>query len=153
METNANGIFPDFVLQEWKEAGFDLNELFSAGELGARLGIDIEWAEPGRVVGRMPVEGNTQPYLLLHGGATAALAETVGSVAAMLHAGPGKGAVGVDLNITHHRSARDGYVTAVATPAREGRTVATYEIAVTDENDKRLATARLTCAIMAPDQA
>ena len=58
---------------------------------------------PDRTVASMPVEGNTQPYGCLHGGASAALAETVGSLAAMAHAGPGKMAVGVDLNITHHR--------------------------------------------------
>nr|WP_025274996.1 PaaI family thioesterase [Haloglycomyces albus] len=151
MTRNAKEIFPEYVLQDWHDNGFDLLKLFSAGDLGERLGIDIMRAEPGRVTGRMPVEGNTQPYGLLHGGATAALAETVGSVAAMLHAGPGRGAVGVDLNITHHRSARDGYVTAVATAAREGRSIASYEIVVSDENDKRIATARLTCSIIQPE--
>ena len=56
----------------------------------------------------MPVEGNTQPYGLLHGGASAVLAETLGSVGAVLHAGEGRIAVGVDLNVTHHRAVTSG---------------------------------------------
>jgi uncharacterized protein (TIGR00369 family) len=93
------------------------------------------------------VEGNQQPYGLLHGGASAALAETLGSVGAMLHAGPGRYAVGVDLNATHHRSATSGLVTGVATAVFRGRTAATYEIAVTDDQGKRITSCRLTCAL------
>ncbi len=96
----------------------------------------------------MPVEGNTQPYGLLHGGATVALAETVGSLAAALHAGDGRGAVGIEVNATHHRSARSGDVTAVATPVHLGRRTASYGIAVTDESGKRVCTARLTCLLL-----
>src|SRR5687767_5625706 len=86
------------------------------GALGVKMGLQIAEASPHRVVGTMPVEGNTQPYGLLHGGASAVLAETLGSVAAHLHAGPGRFAVGVELNITHHRAMRSGVVTGVATP-------------------------------------
>ena len=100
-----------------------------------------------RTVATMPVAGNTQPYGLLHGGASAALAETVGSVAAAMHAGEGRIAVGVDLNATHHRAVREGVVTAVATPLSLGRSVASYEVVVTDEQDRRVCTARLTCAL------
>lgn len=100
-----------------------------------------------RTVGSMPVSGNTQPYGLLHGGASAALAETVGSVAAAAHAGAGRIAVGVDLNATHHRAVRSGIVTAVATPLALGRSIASYEVVVTDEHDHRVCTARLTCAL------
>ena len=81
----------------------------------------------------MPVEGNTQPYGLLHGGASAVLAETLGSVGSMLHGGSSKIAVGVDLNCTHHRGVRSGLVTGVATPLHRGRSTATYEIVVSDE--------------------
>jgi uncharacterized protein (TIGR00369 family) len=95
----------------------------------------------------MPVEGNTQPYGLLHGGATAALAETLGSLAAMAHAQPDGIAVGVDLSITHHRAVREGTVVGVATALYRGSTVATYAIDVTNAEGKRVATARLTCAI------
>ena len=96
----------------------------------------------------MPVAGNTQPYGLLHGGASAALAETVGSYAANLHAGPGYAAVGVELNCTHHRAARQGSVHGVATPLHEGRTMASYEIVITDDAGHRICTGRLTCYIM-----
>ncbi|WP_066635210.1 hotdog fold thioesterase [Serinicoccus hydrothermalis] len=117
------------------------------GDLAERMGMQLLEVGAERTVATMPVAGNTQPYGLLHGGASAALAETVGSVAAALHAGEGRIAVGVDLNATHHRGAREGVVTAVATPLSLGRSVASYEIAVTDEQDRRICTARLTCVL------
>jgi 1,4-dihydroxy-2-naphthoyl-CoA hydrolase len=117
------------------------------GTLIERLGIEATEVTADRAVGTMPVAGNTQPYGLLHGGATAALAETLGSLAAMAHAHPDGIAVGVDLSITHHRVAREGRVTGVATALYRGSTVATYAIDVTDSEGKRIATARLTCAI------
>ncbi len=117
------------------------------GGLGERMGI--EWLEVGseRTVARMPVAGNTQPFGLLHGGASAVLAESVGSVASNMHAGEGRFAVGIELSCTHHRSARDGYVTAVATPLSLGRTLASYDIVITDEEGERICTARLTCLL------
>lgn len=118
-----------------------------SGDLVARMGIEILEAGSRRTVARMPVEGNTQPYGLLHGGASAVLAETVGSVASAVHAGQGRIAVGVDLNATHHRAVRTGSVTAVATPLSLGRSVASYEIVVTDEENRRVCTARLTCVL------
>lgn len=118
-----------------------------AGTLIERLGIEITEVSAARAVGSMPIDGNTQPYGLLHGGATAALAETLGSLAAMVHASPDGIAVGVDLNITHHRAARAGVVTGVATQIYAGRTVATYAIEIAGEDGKRVSTARLTCAI------
>ena len=120
-----------------------------ASDLHTRLGIVVTEASAERVVATMPVAGNTQPAGLLHGGATAALAEGVGSIGAIIHAGPGRSAVGVDLSVTHHRSAREGTVTAVATPLHLGSTVATYEVAVTDDAGRRTATARLTCLLRA----
>lgn len=139
--------FPQEILAQWSGLGLDLPALFSAGHLGDRMSIQITEASPDRVVGTMPVEGNTQPYGLLHGGASAVLAETLASVGAMLHGGPGKLAVGVDLNATHHRGIRSGNVTGVATPVHRGRSSATYEVVITDENDKRVCTARLTCML------
>ncbi|WP_411268433.1 PaaI family thioesterase [Nonomuraea sp. PA05] len=117
------------------------------GTLADRMGIEFLEATPERVVGRMPVEGNTQPYGLLHGGASAVLAETLGSVGAAVHAGPDRIAVGIELNATHHRSATSGYVTGVATRLHGGRTLATYDIVITDEQDRRVCTARLTCML------
>jgi uncharacterized protein (TIGR00369 family) len=117
------------------------------GTLAHRMGITIVSASAAEVVATMPVAGNTQPYGLLHGGASAALAETLGSVGAMLHAGPGRYAVGVDLNATHHRSATSGLVTGVATAVFRGRTAATYEVAITDDQGRRITSCRLTCML------
>lgn len=108
--------FPQEIIDEYAALGVDLPALFSAGHLGERMGVTITEASADRVVGTMPVEGNTQPYGLLHGGASAVLAETLGSVGTMLHGGATKIAVGVDLNCTHHRGVRSGHVTGVATP-------------------------------------
>ncbi|MFD9908823.1 PaaI family thioesterase [Streptomyces sp. NPDC059063] len=139
--------FPQEVIDEYAGLGIDLPSLFSAGHLGNRMGVQVLEASAERVVGTMPVEGNTQPYGLLHGGASAVLAETLGSVGAMLHGGSQKIAVGVDLNCTHHRGARSGLVTGVATPVHRGRSTATYEIVITDEAGKRVCSARLTCML------
>lgn len=140
--------FPPEILEQYAGLGVDLRVLFSAGNLGTRMNIRVLEASPEKVVGTMPVEGNTQPYGLLHGGASAVLAETLGSVGAMLHGGPGKVAVGVDLNATHHRSVRTGTVTGTAVPVHRGRSSATYEIAITDDaTAKRVCTARLTCML------
>ncbi|MFF1446806.1 PaaI family thioesterase [Streptomyces sp. NPDC058274] len=139
--------FPQEVIDEYTALGVDLSALFSAGYLGTRMGVQIIEASAERVVATMPVEGNTQPYGLLHGGASAVLAETIGSVGAMLHGGSSKIAVGVDLNCTHHRGVRSGLVTGIATPVHRGRSTATYEIVISDENDKRVCTARLTCLL------
>ncbi|MFG6193924.1 PaaI family thioesterase [Nonomuraea sp. JJY05] len=111
------------------------------------MGIEFLEAGPEKVVGRMPVEGNTQPYGLLHGGASAVLAETLGSVAAAIHAGPERIAVGIEINATHHRSATAGHVTGVATRLHGGRTLATYGIEITDEQGKLVCTSRLTCML------
>lgn len=115
------------------------------GGLGERMGM--EWLETtaDRVVARIPVAGNTQPFGLLHGGASAVLAESTGSVLANLNAGPGRFAVGIELSCSHHRSAREGWVTAVATPVAVGRTLVTSQIVLTDDDGNVICTARLTC--------
>jgi len=119
------------------------------GSLGERMGVRLLEAAPERVVGTMPVEGNTQPYGLLHGGASCVLAETLGSVGAVLHGQTVDRpfAVGVDINATHHKGVRSGLVTGVATPVHRGRTMVTYEVVITDELDERICTARLTCLL------
>nr|WP_262401983.1 hotdog fold thioesterase [Actinomadura sp. CNU-125] len=111
------------------------------------MGIEYVEATAERVVARMPVKGNTQPYGLLHGGASCVLAESIGSVGSAIHAGPGRIAVGIEINATHHRSATEGHVTGVATRAHGGRTLATYDIVITDDQDRRVCTARLTCML------
>jgi 1,4-dihydroxy-2-naphthoyl-CoA hydrolase len=117
------------------------------GGLAERMGIVFVEASPQRVVATMPVEGNTQPYGLLHGGASMVLAESLGSVGSHLHAGPGRVAVGVDINGTHHRAARAGTVTGTATPIHLGRTTTSYEVIVEDSEGRRLCTARITCLL------
>ena len=97
-------------------------------------------ATPERLVATMPVAGNTQPYGLLHGGASVVLAETLGSFGAALHAGPGRVAVGLDINATHHRAARSGVVTGTATLLSAGRTLVSYDVVVTDEDGRRICT-------------
>ncbi|GAA2618189.1 hotdog fold thioesterase [Dactylosporangium fulvum] len=123
--------------------------LSTQGSLAERMGIVLVEATPERVVGTMPVEGNTQPYGLLHGGASVVLAETLGSIGSALHAARlfNGIAVGIEINATHHKSARSGIVTGVATPLRLGGMIATYEIVITDESGERVCTARLTCAL------
>jgi uncharacterized protein (TIGR00369 family) len=121
-----------------------------AGTLSERMGIELIEASPSRVVGTMPVAGNTQPYGLLHGGASVVLAETLGSYAAALHAGPGRQAVGIEVSASHHRGVRDGVVTGTATALHLGATAATYEIVVVDSSARRVCTARLTCLVIEP---
>jgi len=117
------------------------------GTLMEHMGIEIQEVTAEGARGTMPVAGNVQPYGILHGGANAALAETLGSYAASVHAGEGRAAVGVELNCTHHRAARSGVVTGVARAIQLGNSLACYEIVITDEDDRRLCTARLTCLV------
>lgn len=124
-----------------------VNDDYRTEQLVDRLGIRIVRAEPGLVVGTMPVDGNRQPYGVLHGGANAALAETLGSLAAYMAAGPGGNAVGVDLSCSHHRWVSHGVLTGTARALHEHKTVGTYEIAITDEHGRRVCTAMLTCTI------
>ena len=119
------------------------------GELDEKMGVEVLEESADKVVARMPIDGNRQSLGLLHGGAMAALAETVGSWAAVIHASSlGKVAVGVDLNATHHASGRDGYATATATAIRLGRTLTSHEVLITDDSGRRLCTARITNAIV-----
>lgn len=126
-----------------------------AGGLAERMGIAIVELTADRVVGTMPVEGNTQPMGLLHGGASAVLAETLGSLGAAVH-GYDVGrpfAVGIELSVSHHKAVRTGTVTGIAAPLHRGGTLATYEIVVTDEAGDRVCTGRLTCLLRAGEAA
>ena len=120
-----------------------------SGALDKKMGIEIIEASPQRLVGTMPVEGNTQPIGLLHGGANVVLAESLGSVGTQLHAGPNRRIVGVDINATHHKSATSGFVTGVATAVSLGKTLCVYEIVITNEQGQRTCSARITCMILA----
>ena len=127
----------------------DAVELMQAtmGELNEKLGVTFLEATAERVVATMPVEGNRQPYGLLHGGASVALAESLGSCLAALNCPPERSAVGIEINATHHRSALAGLVTGVTTPINVGRTLVTSETVVSDEQGRRVCTVRLTCML------
>lgn len=119
------------------------------GELDRKMGVEIVEESAEKVVATMPIEGNRQSLGLLHGGAMVALAEAVGSWAAVIHASTmGKAAVGVDINATHHRSSQDGRVTATATAIRLGKTLTSHEVVLVDQEGRRLCTARITNAIV-----
>ena len=119
------------------------------GTLDKKMGIEIIEASPKRLVGTMPVEGNTQPIGLLHGGANVVLAESLGSIGTQLHAGADRKIVGIDINATHHKSATSGVVTAVATAISLGKTICSYQVEITNDKGERTCTARITCLILA----
>ena len=127
----------------------NINSEMMTGTLMERMGMEVVEASSQRTVVKMPVAGNTQPAGLLHGGATAALAETAGSIAALSHLNGSGAAVGIELNISHHSSIRDGYVLATATPLKLGKTIASYQITVTSVADEKLiSSARLSCMLL-----
>lgn len=119
------------------------------GALDKKMGIEILEASPERLVGRMPVEGNTQPIGILHGGANVVLAESLGSIGTQIHAGPTRRVVGVDINATHHKATSTGFVTGVATAVSLGKTLCVYEIVITNDEGQRTCSARITCMILA----
>ena len=125
-------------------------EYAELGALNTKMGFELISLTPERVVGRMPVEGNTQPYGLWHGGASCVLAETLASLGSFMHAQPERISVGVDINATHHRAVTSGWVTGIATALRLGRSVASYEIVLTDDAERRVCTARVTCQLVSP---
>ena len=119
------------------------------GALDKKMGIEIIEASPQRLVGTMPVDGNTQPFGLLHGGANVVLAESLGSVGAHLHAGTTRRVVGIEISASHHKSATSGIVTAVATAVTLGKTLCTYNVEITNDKGEKICSARITCLILA----
>jgi 1,4-dihydroxy-2-naphthoyl-CoA hydrolase len=142
MSIDAHTLPPDQLLAAVRDM-----EARNPDSLNVRMGIEVTEASLTRLVATMPVAGNTQPYGLLHGGASVVLAESLGSIGSALHAGPDRVVVGVDINATHHRAARSGVVTGVATPISLGRTLCSWEIVVTDEEGRRVCTSRITCLV------
>lgn len=126
---------------------------YTGGTLLDSLGIVLEEVSPERVVATMPVDHRTrQPMGLLHGGASAALAETVASIGAALNAGEGRTVVGMEINANHIRAKREGTVRAVATPAHIGRTSSVWEIRITDEEGRLICLSRCTLAFIDLDR-
>jgi uncharacterized protein (TIGR00369 family) len=114
------------------------------GALAQKMGFEFLELSAEHSVARMPVEGNTQVVGLLHGGAHVVLGETLGSVSSAIYAGPGRYAVGIEINATHSRSITTGWVTGTCEALSLGRTLATHEIVMRDEDGRRLSTVRMT---------
>ena len=114
------------------------------GDLTRKLGIVFLELSADHSVATMPVEGNTQVVGILHGGAHVVLGESLGSISSAIHAGPGRVAMGIEINATHSRSISSGMVTATCTALSLGRTLATHEIVIRDEEGRRLSTVRMT---------
>ena len=133
-----------------KDVTLDSLQQFSAGPMAESLGI--EWVELGEnfLRAKMPVDQRTkQQYGLLHGGASCVLAESVGSMASALVVDHSKlNCVGLEINANHIRSARDGYVTAIATPLHLGLNTHVWDIKIYDELNKMICVSRLTVAII-----
>ena len=122
----------------------EILERTRGGELAVKMGIEFLECSAEYSVARMPVEGNTQVVGLLHGGAHVVLGESLGSISSAIHAGPGRYAVGIEINATHSRSITSGWVTGTCRALSLGRTLATHEIVMTDEEGNRLSTVRMT---------
>jgi uncharacterized protein (TIGR00369 family) len=114
------------------------------GDLAEKMGIEILELSAERAVATMPVQGNTQPRGLLHGGAYLVLGETLGSFSANVWAGEAAYAVGIEISASHSRSATKGKVTGVATAISLGKTLTVHEIVVTNEEGERCSTIRIT---------
>jgi 1,4-dihydroxy-2-naphthoyl-CoA hydrolase len=114
------------------------------GALTRKMEIEFLELSAQRSVATMPVAGNTQVIGLLHGGAHVVLGESLGSISSAIHAGPGRYAVGIEINATHSRPITEGTVTAVCTALVLGRTLCTHEIVITDDTGRRLSTVRMT---------
>lgn len=117
-----------------------------AGRLGEKLGIELLEVTAERVVGRMPVEGNTQPFGHLHGGATAVLAETLASVGGFTASG-GQLTLGIEIKVNHLRSVSAGWVTGTAVPLHVGRTTQVWEMRIRDDEGRLTAFSTCTLAI------
>ncbi|MFV0320461.1 MAG: hotdog fold thioesterase [Microbacterium sp.] len=128
--------------------GIEWARRLGGGALAEKMGF--EWIEltHERAAARMPVAGNTQPVGLFHGGAHVVLGESLGSMHANFTAGPGRLAVGVDVNATHTRSVTSGYVTGVCTPIHLGRSMTVHEVVLTDDDGRRCSTVRITNRIV-----
>jgi 1,4-dihydroxy-2-naphthoyl-CoA hydrolase len=114
------------------------------GTLPTKMGIEFLELSASHSVARMPVEGNTQVLGLLHGGAHVVLGESLGSISSAIHAGPGRYAVGIEINASHSRSVTSGWVTGTCDAISLGRTLATHEIVMRDDEGRRLSTVRMT---------
>lgn len=140
----------------WHDGRPDMAKLteFGADSMAGALGIEFVAVGDDWLRARMPVNARTkQPYGRLHGGASVALAETVGSVAGAMTVDPERfGAVGLEINANHLRPAGDGYVYATARPEARGRTTQVWSIRIEDEDGRLVCISRFTLAVIARDR-
>lgn len=129
------------------EHGRQFLEARGMGDLADKMGLEVTHASAELVTGTLPVSGNTQPLGLLHGGANVVLAESLGSLAANIHAGPDRFAVGIEINATHLASATEGLVHGSAKAVKLGGTIAVYEIEIRNDAGELTCISRLVCAI------
>ena len=121
------------------------------GTMCEHIGIEITEIGPDYLRGRMPADRRTvQPMGIVHGGASVALAETLGSVSAFMCTEPGMAAVGLDINANHIRSVREGWVYGHCTPVHIGRTTQVWQIDIRDEAGRMTCASRITMAVI-PD--
>jgi len=134
----------------WKrQPSLDELNRMCEGSMVAHLGITFTLLAEGRLEATMPVDARTQqPFGLLHGGASVALAETLGSMASFLTSQEGQCVVGTEINASHHRAVTGGQVRGVCQPLHSGRSQQVWEIAIYDESNRRCCTARLTAALL-----
>ena len=136
----------------WKQPiSLEATNQLSQGTMNETLGIEFVESGPDYLIARMPVDRRTvQPFGILHGGASATLAETIGSVASFycLETPGVEQAVGIELNISHLRSAGPGYVFATVRPCRIGRKVHVWSIEIRDERERLISVSRLTMAVV-----
>jgi 1,4-dihydroxy-2-naphthoyl-CoA hydrolase len=124
-------------------------ERITGNTLVRHLGIEITEIGDDYLKATMPVDHRThQPMGILHGGASVALAETIGSLGAQMCAEPGYFVVGLEINANHIRSVREGFVTGVATPIHVGRSTQVWNIHIADENDRTVCISRLTMSVL-----
>lgn len=135
----------------WRSLNVSLDQLNDNGQntMAGFLGMEFTEIGPDYLRMIMPVNERTrQPFGLLHGGASAALAETIGSVASALIIDPEKQfCVGLDINANHIRAMKEGYVHAVAKPLHLGTTTHVWDIKICDEHNKLVCISRLTVAV------
>lgn len=135
----------------WFHKDLSLDNFRELGKNTMAEWIGMEWLEPGEnyLKARMPVDHRTnQPYGLLHGGASCVLAETLGSVASAMVIDHSKFfCVGIEINANHIRSAREGFVTGIATPLHIGATIHVWDIKIYDEKERLICVSRLTVAV------
>ena len=134
---------------ETRPAALDLAEMLGvdAGALARKMDIQFHELRPDYALATMPVEGNTQSYNIMHGGAYVVLGESMGSICANLHRhlkGLDGHAVGIEINASHTGSGHTGFVVAECTAVHLGRTLTTHEVAVRDQDGRRLSTIRIT---------